>query len=91
MDPGTTQRSPFATVAEVTEIVAMSDVVALLRRVERKEERLMAAQDDINAAAAELTYLVGTVSQAADDLAGAAATLKAQAEAGQATGHVGAE
>jgi hypothetical protein len=65
----------------VIEDVALSDVVALLRRIEKKETRIMAVQDDINQAAAALTSLVNTVGTVAADLVAAEANIKAHVDA----------
>lgn len=78
--PGTVSRSPFAEVV-IEDSLDTAALAATLRRIEQKEEQLMAVQDDINAAVTAINGVIGTVADAATALEASAAAISAQAAA----------
>lgn len=80
------QESPFAAPAEYSIAASLGldagelgdEIVALLRRIEKKEDTLLGVQDDINAAAAGLVTAANTITAAATDLADAATNIEAE-------------
>jgi len=85
VEPGTAQRSPFAA-ALLLEDPTTANLAALIRRLDHREEWIMAAQDDINAATAALNDVATNLGSAAEALNTAASNIGAKLADLQAAG-----